>query len=66
MHSGWPIFTFTFNHMRALMHFLRNRIISSQAMIVDILLHCVWYVPSESRLIGGETVEMGGSVGFVG
>ena len=66
MHSGWHIFTFTFNHTRELMHFSRNRIISSQAMIVDILLHCVWYAPSKSRLIGGETIEMGGSVGFVG
>jgi len=35
-------------------------------MIVDILLHCVWYAFSKSGLIVGETVEMGGSVGFVG
>jgi hypothetical protein len=48
------------------MHFSRNRIISSQAMIVDTSLHCVWYAPSKIRLIIGETVEMGGSVGFVG
>lgn len=67
MHSGLHTSTFTFNHTRALMHFSRNRIISSRVMIVGISLRYAWYLRApRMRLIVGEAIEMGGGVGFVG
>ena len=64
MPFGLLIFTFTFNPIRELTRYLQNPITSNPAMIVAISLLCVWYVILNEVLTIGETVKMGGSIGF--
>jgi hypothetical protein len=64
MHFGLPIFTFTFNPIRELTRYLQNPITSNPVMIVAISLLYAWYVTRVEVLTVGETVKMGGSIGF--